>query len=140
MGCCFQDLPPEIRSQTYESLVVTDELLYINSGWPSPTNLINVFSMLGEGEEEEILGLYYRQNKFRYLFTNLESGTFDYKGLIQRLEEMPLNVRRSVNRTVVVTFFSTTEKVAVAKEALPKWFAEKDRGFRDDIVQFDAKY
>lgn len=139
-GCSFQYLPFEVRSQIYESLVVTNELLYVNSGWPRPANLINAFSILAQGEVDEILRLYYRHNKFRYLFTNLESGTFDYKGLIERLEELPLSQRRSINQVVIVTFFSTPERVAVAKEALAKWFAEQDRGFRDDVLHFDEKY
>lgn len=137
----FRDLPVELRLQIYQLVLVQDKGVFINDGWPGPNrDLLIAVEDLGEADANEIWRIHYRKTNFAYLFTNLKCGTFDYVGLIRRLEELNSIERRWLNRIQVVCFFSTPERVAVAKARINEWLDGEDRELREGVLQFSEKY
>jgi hypothetical protein len=141
-GPIFRDLPLELRLQIYEYLFVQSESIYVNKDWSEPTDLITALSAHLQVDAEEMQRVYYRENAFGYLLTNLktEKGVYDYQGLIRHLENLGALKRTWLKRIDIVCFFSTPERVAVAKEGIQKWLGEGDRGIQIDVCHFTERY
>ena len=141
-GPVFHDLPLELRLEIFKYIFVQSEIIYVNKDWSEPTDLIKALSSFLRVDAEEMEQVYYRENIFGYLLTNLktEKGIYDYQGLIQHLENLGALKRTWLKQIDVICFFSTPERVAVAKEGIRKWFSEGDRGMQMDVCRFTERY
>lgn len=141
-GPRFRDLPVELRLQIYGYIFVRSEITYVNKDWSEPCDLISALSSFLKVEAEEIHHVYYRENTFGYLLTNLktETGVYDYQGLIRHLEHLGPMKRAWLKRIEIVCFFSTPERVAIARKGIQEWLDEADRGMEIDVFHFTNRY
>lgn len=140
--CGFRDLPLEVRIEIYRYFFAHNEIIYVNKDWSEPTELITGLSKLVIEDEEEMLRIYYRENTFGYLLTNLKtvSGTYDYQGLLHRLDKLGPVRRKWIKHIEIVCFFSTPERVAVGQDGIDEWLRGEDRGMERDVFHFTERY